>query len=223
MLGGSRGVGQWCFFLNNCMRRLVGRLWFEVENVSGLYCRERCVQRFVGSFCFVPIVACVSQTSSVFSCWLVCLLLSGAVGGAVTGGCRQGRAVVRSGPKILGSTSLSLCSLSSVVSLDDCSSSRVLTRCYLHGGFPWGCPRGLWAHLWGCACFCCWRCFLQMAMLDPDWPADVLVSVLLEGADARPVRFYRWIERELLRMREDAIARCVRPVVKDIERESLMR
>jgi len=54
----------------------------------------------------------------------------------VTGGCRQGRAVVRLSPKILVSTSLSLCSFSSVVSLDDCSSSRVLARCYLHGGFP---------------------------------------------------------------------------------------
>jgi hypothetical protein len=36
--------------------------------------------------------------------------------------------------------------------------------------------------------------------------------VLLVGADARPVRFHRWIQRELMRLREVAIARCVRPV-----------
>ncbi len=59
---------------------------------------------------------------------------------------------------------------------------------------------------------CRWRGWTYEGMLDPDWPADVLVSVLLDGADARPVRVYRWIDRELLRMREDAIARCVRPV-----------
>ncbi len=60
--------------------------------------------------------------------------------------------------------------------------------------------------------FCRWQGWASAGMLDPDWPADVLVSVLLEGEDAKPVRLYRWIERELLRMREDAIARCVRPV-----------
>jgi hypothetical protein len=60
--------------------------------------------------------------------------------------------------------------------------------------------------------FCRWCGWASEGMLDPDWPADVLVSVLLDGADASPVRLYRWIERELLRMREDAIARCVRPV-----------
>jgi hypothetical protein len=60
--------------------------------------------------------------------------------------------------------------------------------------------------------FCRWRGFAYEGMLDPDWPADVLVSVLLDGEDARPVRFYRWIQRELLCMREAAIARCVRPV-----------
>jgi hypothetical protein len=57
-----------------------------------------------------------------------------------------------------------------------------------------------------------WVGFAREGRSDPDWPANVLVSVLLVGADARPVRFYRWIERELLRMRESAIARCVRPV-----------
>ncbi len=35
---------------------------------------------------------------------------------------------------------------------------------------------------------------------------------LLDGVDSRPVRLYRWIERELLCMREAAIARCIRPV-----------
>jgi hypothetical protein len=57
-----------------------------------------------------------------------------------------------------------------------------------------------------------WQGWATAGRLDPDWPADVLVSVLLGGADARPVRLYRWIERELLCMREAAIARCVRPV-----------
>ncbi len=57
-----------------------------------------------------------------------------------------------------------------------------------------------------------WIGFAEAGRSDPDWPADVLVSVLLVGADARPVRFYRWIQRELMRMREDAVARCVRPV-----------
>jgi hypothetical protein len=60
--------------------------------------------------------------------------------------------------------------------------------------------------------FCRWYGWASAGMLDPDWPADFLVSVLLDGADARPVCLYRWIERELLRMREDAIVRCVRPV-----------
>ncbi len=41
----------------------------------------------------------------------------------MTRGCRQGMAVVRPSPKILVSTSLSLCSLSLVVSLDDCASA----------------------------------------------------------------------------------------------------
>ncbi len=57
-----------------------------------------------------------------------------------------------------------------------------------------------------------WLGFAAEGRSDPDWPANVLVSVLLVGACARPVRFHRWIERELLRMRECAIARCVRPV-----------
>ncbi len=57
-----------------------------------------------------------------------------------------------------------------------------------------------------------WLGFAAAGRSDPDWPADVLVSVLLVGADARPVRFHRWIQQELMRMREDAIARCVRPV-----------
>ncbi len=57
-----------------------------------------------------------------------------------------------------------------------------------------------------------WLGFAADGRSDPDWPADVLVSVLLVGADARPVRFHRWIQRELMRKREDAIARCVRPV-----------
>jgi hypothetical protein len=57
-----------------------------------------------------------------------------------------------------------------------------------------------------------WQGWATAGRRDPDWPADVLVSVLLDGADARPVRLYRWIERELLCMREAAIARCVRPV-----------
>ncbi len=56
-----------------------------------------------------------------------------------------------------------------------------------------------------------WLCFAAEGRSDPNWPVDVVVSVLLIGADARPVRFHRWIQRELLRMREDAIARCVRP------------
>ncbi len=60
--------------------------------------------------------------------------------------------------------------------------------------------------------FCKWRGWAYEGMLDSDWPADVLVSVLLDGVDARPVCFYRWIERELLRMHEATIARCVRPV-----------
>ena len=51
-----------------------------------------------------------------------------------------------------------------------------------------------------------WQGWATAGRRDPDWPADVLVSVLLGGADARPVRLYRWIEREA------AIARCVRPV-----------
>jgi len=57
-----------------------------------------------------------------------------------------------------------------------------------------------------------WQGWATAGRRDPDWPADVLVFVLLDGADARPVRLYRWIERELLCMREAAIARCVRPV-----------
>jgi hypothetical protein len=57
-----------------------------------------------------------------------------------------------------------------------------------------------------------WQGWATAGRRDPDWPADVLVSVLLDGADARPVRLYRWIERELLCMREAAIVRCVRPV-----------
>ena len=60
--------------------------------------------------------------------------------------------------------------------------------------------------------FCRWQGWASAGRLDPDWPADVLVSVLLDGVDARPVRLYRWIERELLCMREAAIVRCVRPV-----------
>ena len=58
------------------------------------------------------------------------------MGGAVTGGCRQGRAVVRPSPKILVSTSLSPCSLSVVVSVDDCAPTCILARCCLRGGFP---------------------------------------------------------------------------------------
>jgi hypothetical protein len=57
-----------------------------------------------------------------------------------------------------------------------------------------------------------WLGFAADGRSDPDWPVDVLVSVLLVGADARPVRFHRWIQRELMRLREDAIARCMRPV-----------
>ena len=57
-----------------------------------------------------------------------------------------------------------------------------------------------------------WQGWATVGRRDPDWPADVLVSVLLDGANARPVRLYRWIERELLCMREAAIVRCVRPV-----------
>ena len=57
-----------------------------------------------------------------------------------------------------------------------------------------------------------WQGWATAGRRDPDWPADVLVSVLLDGANARPVRLYRWIERELLCMREAAIVRCVRPV-----------
>jgi hypothetical protein len=57
-----------------------------------------------------------------------------------------------------------------------------------------------------------WQGWATAGRRDLDWPADVLVSVLLDGANARPVRLYRWIERELLCMREAAIARCVRPV-----------
>ncbi len=49
-----------------------------------------------------------------------------------------------------------------------------------------------------------WVGFAAEGRSDPDWPADVLVSVLLVGADARPGRFHRWIQRELLRLREDA-------------------
>ncbi len=60
--------------------------------------------------------------------------------------------------------------------------------------------------------FCKWHGWAYEGMFDPDWPADVLVSVLLDGEHARPVRFYRWIQRELLRYREAAVARCVRPV-----------
>ncbi len=57
-----------------------------------------------------------------------------------------------------------------------------------------------------------WLGFAADGRSDPDWPAHVLVSVLLVGADARPVCFHRWIQQELLRLREDAITRCVRPV-----------
>ncbi len=57
-----------------------------------------------------------------------------------------------------------------------------------------------------------WVGFAEEGRSDPDWPANVLVSVLLVGADARPLRFHRWIQRELMRLRENAIARCVRPV-----------
>jgi hypothetical protein len=57
-----------------------------------------------------------------------------------------------------------------------------------------------------------WVGFAEEGRSDPDWPANVLVSVLLVGADARPVRFHRWIQWELMRLREDAVARCVRPV-----------
>jgi hypothetical protein len=60
--------------------------------------------------------------------------------------------------------------------------------------------------------FCRWRGLALEGIYDPDWPADVLVSVLLGGADARPVRLHRWIQRELLRLREAAVSRCVRPV-----------
>ncbi len=58
-----------------------------------------------------------------------------------------------------------------------------------------------------------WISFAAEGRTDSDWPANVLVSVLLVGEDARPVRLYRWIQRELMRMREAAIARCVRPVI----------
>ena len=57
-----------------------------------------------------------------------------------------------------------------------------------------------------------WVGFVEEGRSDPDWPANVLVSLLLVGVDARPVRFHRWIQRELMRLREDAVARCVRPV-----------
>ncbi len=57
-----------------------------------------------------------------------------------------------------------------------------------------------------------WIGFAAAGRTDPDWPADVLVSVLLVDEDSRPVRLYRWIQRELMRMREAAVARCVRPV-----------
>ncbi len=57
-----------------------------------------------------------------------------------------------------------------------------------------------------------WVGFAEEGRSDPDWPVNVVVSVLLVGADARPVRFHRWIQRELMRLREDAVARCVRPV-----------
>jgi hypothetical protein len=68
MLGGSREVGQWCFFLGVFMCRLVGRLWFKVGDVYEMYGCVRWVQGFVGSFCFAPTVACVSRTSFVFCC-----------------------------------------------------------------------------------------------------------------------------------------------------------
>ncbi len=57
-----------------------------------------------------------------------------------------------------------------------------------------------------------WLGFAADGRSDPDWPTDVLVPVLLVCADARPVRVHRWIQRGLMRMREDAIVRCARPV-----------
>ncbi len=36
-----------------------------------------------------------------------------------------------------------------------------------------------------------WLGFAAEGRSDPDWPSNVLVSVLLVGADARPVRFHR--------------------------------
>ena len=68
MLGGSWGVGQWCFFLEVYMCRSVGRLWFGVENVYVVHGCVRWMRGLVGSFCFAPTVACVSRTSFVF-CW----------------------------------------------------------------------------------------------------------------------------------------------------------
>ncbi len=61
-------LGGGTVFLDFCMCRSVGRLWFEVGYVYEVHCCERCVQGFVGSFCFAPTVACVSQTSFVFCC-----------------------------------------------------------------------------------------------------------------------------------------------------------
>ncbi len=72
ILGGNRGVGQWCLCLGDGMCRSVGRLWIELGDVSEMYGCVCWMRRLVGSFCFVPTVACVSQTSFVFCCLLVC-------------------------------------------------------------------------------------------------------------------------------------------------------
>ncbi len=68
MLCVGRGVGQWRLCLCAWLCRSVGRLWFEMGYVYEMHRCVRGLQRFVGSFCVSPTVACVSQISFVYLC-----------------------------------------------------------------------------------------------------------------------------------------------------------
>ncbi len=67
LLGGTQGWGNGVsVWGTDCMCLSVGRLWFEMVDAYEMYGRVRWMQGFVGSFCFAPTVACVSQTSFVY-------------------------------------------------------------------------------------------------------------------------------------------------------------
>jgi hypothetical protein len=61
-------MGQWCFCLVDCMCCLEGSLCIGEGDAFEMYGCVRWIWGSVGSFCFAPTVACVSQTSFVFCC-----------------------------------------------------------------------------------------------------------------------------------------------------------